>query len=1218
MARREKGVGHRGSSIGICLALAAALLALLGSAAAPAQAAPPTIVATGVAAVTTTSARLEASINPNGRATTYRFEYGPEDCASNPCASLPVPEGKITAGSEPVQVSVSVEGLAPGTSHHFRVIAKSGGTGGGETVSPDRVFATYLEPQAFGSCPNDLFRTENPAAARIERSSALLPDCRAYERASPLDKNAGDVTGTVPLTRAGASGGKVSFVSTTGVPGGVGSQEFPAYLAGRGATDWATEGLLPPAEEGQSALVLGWTPDFEEVFSKASRVGSPLQTEFLMTPEGQAPVQIADYAPNMEPAFAGASTGAAEVLFESSGALPGVAGAIAGRPNLYLWDRASDQLLLAGVLNDGEAPAKGAFAGPYDWAAGETLSALSEGGASASSYTQEEHAISADGRAVYFTAAGTGKLYLRLNPAAPQSALDGEGKCTEAEKACTVQISASQKANGPGGGPDPAGARPAAFQGASADGAAAFFTSPEKLTNDANTGPEQEPAAIEQADLTAEDPQDTVGSCVPAHALGLAVDAKHIYWVDPSTEAIGRANLDCSGAEPIFLETGAVEYEEEVEPGVLETTLVPSTPRYLAVDGEHIYWTNTGRLGKHGEPLREEGTIGRADLSGNPATVDPDFIRGASDPQGIAVDSKHIYWANSLHGFCFEGSCTLFKHPSIGRAGIGGEDPENVFIELDQSEFPQGVAVDSSHIYWVVDDGNAAILRRGDLSGNVESEHWATVGENAASRGLAVDVAHIYLAQKDANRIVRTDLELENHHLGGELEGIKEAGHPFGVAVSAEHVFWSSNGEANPNPGNDLYRYREGALEDIALDSASEAGAEVQGVLGASEDGTYLYYAANGVPDGVANSPNARGEAAAPGDCIGPRPIDGRTGSCNLYLWHEDPATHAQSTTFIARLQIDGGENKTDATNWAPKTAHLFVNNTNFEKTAQVSPDGRTLLFRSQRRLTAYDNEGTSEFYRYRAGDPGPTCVSCNPTGIAPGFAPRLGSIYPSVVAPTNPASLAARNLSADGDRVFFETTAALVAEDTNGEEGCAPSGSAIQQFPSCLDVYEWEAQGSGACGAEEAVAQGGCLYLLSTGREKEPALFADASADGNDVYFFTRSRLVGDDEDQLRDLYDARVGGGLAAQNTALPAPPCEVEACKAQATPPPVTPSPGSASFVGPGNQAAQEGKPHCPQGKRAVKRHGKWRCVAKKHRRGSKTHHRRRGAGKGREGR
>ncbi|HSS41623.1 MAG TPA: hypothetical protein VLK37_03635, partial [Solirubrobacterales bacterium] len=335
---------------------------------------------------------------------------------------------------------------------------------------------------------------------------------------------------------------------------------------------------------------------------------------------------------------------------------------------------------------------------------------------------------------------------------------------------------------------------------------------------------------------------------------------------------------------------------------------------------------------------------------------------------------------------------------------------------------------------------------------------------------------------------------------------------------------------------------------------------EVRGVLGTSADASYVYFAANGIPDGLSGSPNGRGESAEVGGCA-ESPKSSPPAGCNLYLAHDG------EVSFIARLEVGGaGGFQTDAADWV--TTLRGIASVDVDKAARVSSDGKALLFRSQRRLTSYENEGTPEFYLYRVGV-GMSCVSCNPTGEAPGRQPKLGSMATPVLEPGRPASTLSRNLSADGQRVFFETTDPLVVEDTNGAAGCPAVGSRLQNFSACSDVYEWEAPGSGSCTAARAVAGGGCIYLLSTGKGSEPALIADASADGKDVYLFSRSRLAGQDGDSLQDVYDVRVDGGLASQNQAPPPVPCEGEgACRPAATPPPPSPSAATGSFVGPPN--------------------------------------------------
>jgi hypothetical protein len=286
------------------------------------------------------------------------------------------------------------------------------------------------------------------------------------------------------------------------------------------------------------------------------------------------------------------------------------------------------------------------------------------------------------------------------------------------------------------------------------------------------------------------------------------------------------------------------------------------------------------------------------------------------------------------------------------------------------------------------------------------------------------------------------------------------------------------------------------------------------------------------------------------------------------------------------------------------------------------------LVFRSVRVLTGYDNVGPicgqdpgseaqtpgrcTEFYRFSYEDKGLACISCDPRGEAASGPARIASIRPGGLGAVQRTAVLARNLSGDGNRFFFETTDPLVSGDTNGEEGCPPWGGPAQKATAlaCQDVYEWEAAGTGSC--EEgspafSPLSGGCVYLISSGTSAEASFFADASATGEDAFIFTYDRLVGQDEDSLLDVYDARVGGGLAGQNQAKVT-PCAGEACKPPLSPPPPAQAAGSASFSGPGNQPVKRGH---------HKKHKK-RKHAKHRRHHGKQHRRHRGNKAGRAGR
>jgi len=370
--------------------------------------------------------------------------------------------------------------------------------------------------------------------------------------------------------------------------------------------------------------------------------------------------------------------------------------------------------------------------------------------------------------------------------------------------------------------------------------------------------------------------------------------------------------------------------------------------------------------------------------------------------------------------------------------------------------------------------------------------------------------------------------------------------------LSAEDL--TKDARTGSGDGKDLYRYEAGTetLTDLTSDEEDENGAAVQGVIGTSEDGEYIYLAANGVL-----APGAK-----PGDCR----IAIAAGRCNLYL------LHGSTFTFIA--QVEPGRHSSggsDVTNWAP-TSETYEGGGTFyeEKAGRVTPDGLTLLFRSSRSVTGYQNNGFTELYRYRVGQAGPTCITCAPTNSPATGNASVQTLQSAFTGPRLLFSIITRNLSADGNRVFFETPERLVPNDTNGVG----------------DVYEWEANGSGTCSSSDQA--GGCIYLVSSGSSPSPSYFGDASLDGNDVFFFTSQSLVKQDQDELVDVYDARVGGGIAAQEQEAPI-PCTGEQCLGSGTQPTGLPQPQSTVGL-PGNPPRPKCKPHF---KRVTKK-GKQRCV------------------------
>ena len=142
------------------------------------------------------------------------------------------------------------------------------------------------------------------------------------------------------------------------------------------------------------------------------------------------------------------------------------------------------------------------------------------------------------------------------------------------------------------------------------------------------------------------------------------------------------------------------------------------------------------------------------------------------------------------------------------------------------------------------------------------------------------------------------------------------------------------SGGVPTDAGSDLYSYdvATGELTDLTVDTNPAdvaTGADVEAVLGASPDASYVYFV-------------ARGDLAS----------GATSGERNLYV------THAGTTRFVATDPLSG--------------EHFYV-----------TPDGLHAAFSTTTPQGAYDNAGFAEVYRYTLGG-SLECASCRPDGEAP------------------------------------------------------------------------------------------------------------------------------------------------------------------------------------------------------------------------------------------
>lgn len=419
----------------------------------------------------------------------------------------------------------------------------------------------------------------------------------------------------------------------------------------------------------------------------------------------------------------------------------------------------------------------------------------------------------------------------------------------------------------------------------------------------------------------------------------------------------------------------------------------------------------------------------------------------------------------------------------------------------------------------------------------------------------------------------------------GTLYVREEPGQTIPLALSQRAV------DDPPTPGFGRFWAAEAATGSRALFSSGmklteDAGAEFGGcdLLGSfpileCKDDLYLWDRSAPVGARLTNlTPEVPGGAGALGLAAASRDLrrayfvataaltgDAVAGQPNLYAWGEGTGIDLVATLSEA-----------DAAVWSTVRSAVWAGSSLY-RDARTTPDGSRLVFVSSAALAGNDTAGFKQVYLYDAGTEHVQCVSCGSSAASTGNA-GLYPIKPALsTSPTTPFRLT-RNLSSDGSAVVFESDEALSPADSNGRS----------------DVYEWRE---------------GTTTLISSGQSAGGSQFVDASADGLDIFFTTRERLVGSDKDDQKDLYDARVGGGFPE---AVPPVLCQGDECQGAPPAPPSLAAPVTSTFVGDGNsrpakrKASKHRAKKCARGFVRKKVRGKSRCV-KQHRRPSKPRRR-----------
>ena len=518
---------------------------------------PPQILSQFTVSVNSEAAVVRASVNPRFYAdTTSYVQYGTAACLAGgwPAAEAaeclkeqPAPPGPpLGAGAidlPSLTGPVALRDLAPGTEYRYRFVADSKGGGpvhgrGGTPAEEgaDAHFKTYPEPASIGDCPNEVYRTG---------LGAQLPDCRAYEMVSPVDKEGADVLvgETVPhraasLNQSSASGGRFTYSAYRAFADPESSPFASQYLARREpGSGWETQAISPPRGKISGPPLVAHDTEFK-VFS------SDLCTGWLVRDNTTAPPLAAGAAEDSANLYKRSNCGGSEWETVGKEALEVQGISRDGSQSIFRVQSGLERLVYESDLSRPSVPV-------CILPSGLESSGCSAGTAAPNGFNVDSrsssvtHALSMDGGTVFWSDASNSpaKIYARVNSLETQSSLDGGGNCVDAAKACTYGVSTGT----------------AQFWLAAADGSEALFTTDAPgagalLSTDLYLFDTE--AAVDGAG----DPTELIASGV-AGVVGGGEDLGTIYLVSSDVLSEGVDTANSEGAVAVDGEPNLYLYE---------------------------------------------------------------------------------------------------------------------------------------------------------------------------------------------------------------------------------------------------------------------------------------------------------------------------------------------------------------------------------------------------------------------------------------------------------------------------------------------------------------------------------------------------------------------------------------------------------------------------------------------------------------------------------
>lgn len=1092
-------------------------------------------VSTGPAeSVMPTSATLTGSLEPDGFATKYHFEYGSTAALGS---NIPVPFSQSSAKGV-VDAVASLAGLKPDTTYHYRLVASN------------EFGTTYATELTFSTAGPGV--TTEPAEPVGQTTATLNAKINPNKLATKYHFEYGDANASENKTPEGELAAGESTVAVS-VP--LTALKLATTYHFRIVAENSAGSFVGPEQEFTTVLI--------ESASAKEVTGESAALQAQINPLGVKASYRFEYG---ETTVSEHETPEADVV-APEGTFRGEWSGVTEYKEGDIVEEGGRYFISLKAANTGKTPR----ILPEWWAVyGDVRAEQSVGGLRPETTYHYRVAVivagvTADGPEELFTTPASsvgfklpdGRVYEMVTPPNKQGGyvqtISHQGGLIEAAEdgdALTYVVDGPVGAN-PEGNKSPEQEQILATRGSTEWSSQDIVTPTERLSEIRGKGAEYDAFS---PDLSLALLQPTPGAYTPLAEPPLTPPMSEAERGHQEKAIYLREDAPLAPATA----EGAIYEEAKADGEVLarEHGEAEAKPGYVAlVNGENVL--ADAKFGGCEIPFPREGAPECLEAGEQPIRGDvlPDLeVDGASpDLSHVVLRSiREPLLEGALPGGLYEWAGGTLRLVSVLPDGKPANAPD---AELGSGELPaeptngrNAISANGTRVVWTDNDASGALghlyMRDTEKEQTVELD----VPENGppAEKGSAV----FQSASADGSRVFFTDTE----------------------SLTQEALASTS--------GNNLYMCEmievggrlTCQLSDLTPDhNAGEPAAVQTTVLGTSEKGSYIYVV-------------AKGALAAGADA----------GANNLYILHDEGGW---TTKFIASLSNEDFPDWTSSHGNYPNLVDLtarvspdgqylaFMSNqplTGYDNIDVNDEHGRhkdeeVFLYSAQtgsivcascdpsgaRPQGVYDTKGSGEGEGLRVDGPGiwrqedPGLATADPwlAGNIPGWTPidTTASLYQS------------RYLS-DSGRLFFNSADALVPEAAGKTRKETVEGRENEPV-GVENVYEYEPDGVGSC-----TKPSGCVALISNGKSDKESAFLDASADGNDVFFLTAEKLLPQDTDSAYDIYDARVceaSSHCPLEVVQGPAAPCgSTEACRPGNSGAPGFEAPPSSTFSGPGN--------------------------------------------------